>query len=267
MINYLALVVALCLSAVSGYYSIVGLTALFAAAFWPVVIMGTALEAGKLVTASWLYRNWNTAPEILKAYLLLSILVLMFITSMGTFGFLTKAHIDQTLAVSGESAQKIQIIDQKIENIKLSVSDIDKQISQIDAAVNKMTDRGQATSSLRAAEQQRKTRDALIKKRDDHVKDISELTTERVRLNTDIKKLEAEVGPLKYISEIIYNDQSSESIERSVRIVIILLVSVFDPLAIVLLIAANHGIATSRRLTIIGQKDTIEITDKDILKI
>ena len=267
MINYLALVVALCLSAVSGYYSIVGLTALFASAFWPVVVMGTALEAGKLVTTSWLYRNWRTAPEVLKAYLMLSVIVLMFITSMGIFGFLTKAHIDQSLQITGDGAQKIELIDQKIDNIKVSVADIDKQISQIDAAVSKMTDRGQASSSLRAAEQQRKTRDTLIKKRDDHVKDISELTTERSRLQTEVRKLEAEVGPLKYISEILYENQSPENTERSVRIVIILLVSVFDPLAIVLLIAANHGIATSRRLTIIGQRDTIEITDKDILKI
>jgi len=267
MINYLALVVALCLSAVSGYYSIVGLTTLFASAFWPVVVMGSALEAGKLVTASWLYRNWKTAPAFLKAYLSASVVVLMFITSMGIFGFLTKAHIDQTLTMAGDNSQRVQILDQKIANVKASIEDVDKQIAQIDAAINKMTDRGQAATSLRAADQQRKTREALIKKRDDHVKDISELTTERVRIQSDLKKIEAEVGPLRYISEILYEDQSSENLERSVRLVILLLVCVFDPLAIVLLIAANHGIVERKRLTIKRQRDTIEITDNDILKI
>ena len=261
------LIVALCLSAVAAFYSIVGLTAIFAAAVIPIILMGSILEVAKVTVTIWLHEYWAKCRLAMKLYLVPAVGALMVITSMGIFGFLTKAHIDQTLTMAGDNSQRVQILDQKISNVKTSIEDVDKQIAQIDAAINKMTDRGQAATSLRAADQQRKTREALIKKRDDHVKDISELTTERVRIQSDLKKIEAEVGPLRYISEILYEDQSSENLERSVRLVILLLVCVFDPLAIVLLIAANHGIVERKRLTIKRQRDTIEITDNDILKI
>jgi hypothetical protein len=126
---------------------------------------------------------------------------------------------------------------------------LDKQITQIDAALNKMTDRGQAASSLRAADQQRKTREQLIKRKDDHVKNIFTYTSEKLRYETEATKLEAEVGPVKYIAELIYQDSKNDTLERTVRYVILLLVFVFDPLAVVLLIAANHGIMQRKRLT------------------
>ena len=100
MINYLALLVAIALSAIAAYFSVIGLTTIFAASFWPVVIMGGTLEVAKVVAASWIYRNWNITPFSIKAYLVASILALMFITSMGTFGYLSKAHIDQTTSYS-----------------------------------------------------------------------------------------------------------------------------------------------------------------------
>ena len=104
---YLVLFVALAISGVAAWYSIAGLAAIFAAAKLPIIIMGSTLEAGKLVTASWLYQNWSRAPLLLKSYLTLAVAVLMFITSMGIFGFLSKAHIDQTL-VSGDNTLLIE---------------------------------------------------------------------------------------------------------------------------------------------------------------
>lgn len=265
MINYLALIVALTVSAVSAYYSIIGLTTLFAAAFWPVVIMGISLELGKLVTTSWLYRNWDTSPWLLKSYLSVAVAVLMFITSMGTFGFLSRAHIEQQLNITTGDADRIAVIDSQIQNEKSIVADYDKQIAQIDDALNKITEKGRGESSLQAADKQRKTRNELVAKKNSSIQKTSELNTERIRLSSAVKKTEAEVGPLKYIAEALYgtNDVGSSNLERAVRFVIILLVVVFDPLAVVLLIAANHGLSQTNKFTNI-KEDDILIIDNNI---
>lgn len=243
MINYIALATALALSLVSGFYSVYGLTTLFAAAFWPVVFMGGALEIGKLVTASWLYNNWEDTPKILKYYLTVIVIVLMFISSMGTFGFLSKAHIEQSIKLSNTAdASQIEIITSKINFEKEYVADLDKQINQIDSAISKLTETGKAANSLKAANQERQNRDSLILKKEEHVKNLSTLTSDRIRAEGDIKKIEAEVGPVKYIAELIYGNEAQSHLDSAVRAVIILLVLVFDPLAVMLLIAANVGL-------------------------
>jgi uncharacterized protein YlxW (UPF0749 family) len=249
MINYLALLAALLVSCVSAYYSIIGLTAIFASQFWPIVIMGSVLELSKLITASWLYRNWKITPILMKIYLTFAVCVLMFITSMGTFGFLSKAHIDQSLVINTGTKDEVAIIQQKIDFEKESNEDLNKQISQIDTALNKLTEKGQASSSLKAADQQRKTRDELLRKKEEHVKNISQLTSQRIKLDSEVKKLEAEVGPIKYIANLIYEKSDNDQLEKAVRFVILMLVIVFDPLAVVLMIAANHGILMNKRLT------------------
>lgn len=249
MINYIALLTALTLSGVSGFYSVYGLTTLFAAAFWPVVFMGGALEIGKLVTASWLYNNWEITPKILKYYLTSIVIVLMFISSMGTFGFLSKAHIEQSIKLSNTAdSSQIEIINSKINFEKDYVADLDKQILQIDSAITKLTDTGKAASSLKAANQERQNRDKLVLKKEEHVKNISTLTSERIRAEGDIKKVEAEVGPVKYIAELVYGENAKSHLDSAVRAVIILIVLVFDPLAVMLLIAANIGF-TKKKLT------------------
>jgi hypothetical protein len=246
MIDYIALSIALSVSAVSGYYSIIGLTTIFSASFWPVVVMGCVLEAGKLVSASWLYRNWKTAPLFLKSYLTLAVVVLMLITSMGIFGFLSKAHIDQQINITTGNADKVLVINNKIDVETQTIKDIDLQISQIDNAVTKMTDKGQAQSSLNAADRQRKLRDDLTKQKNAHVDTLSKLKEEKIPLESSLKKMEAEVGPIKYIAQLLFTDAGSENLERAIRGVILLLVIVFDPLAVVLLIAANSGLARNQ---------------------
>mgnify|MGYP006285008527 CR=1 FL=1 len=276
MINYLALIVALALSAVSGYYSIVGLTAIFSAAFWPIVLMGSVLEAGKLVTVSWLYRNWSIASTFLRVYLTMAVLVLMFITSMGIFGYLSRAHIEQQLNITTGEADKLLIIESQIENKKLAIEDYDKQLKQIDDALSKITEKGRGESSLQAAEKQRKTRNEIVAKKNTENLAISALKEESIRINSAVKKTEAEVGPLRYIAEAVYGggQTTSEQLDSAVRMVIILLVVVFDPLAVVLLIAANHGMTAAEReeqpqkkeLTKKKKRNTIEISDNNILK-
>ena len=263
-INYLALLAALSVSGVSAYYSIIGLTAIFSAAYYPVIIMGAVLEFSKLVTASWLYRNWKQTPFLLKSYLSLAVVILMFISSMGIFGFLSKAHIEQQLSISTGQADQAAVIENKIEYIKASIADVDKQVTQIDNALSKMTDRGQAASSLQAADKQRKSRTDLIKKRDDYVKNLSELMSQRISITSGIKKLEAEVGPLKYIAEMAYSSTSADQLDRAVRMVILLLVAVFDPLAVLLLLAANQGLSKNE-LTNPLRRDSILMIDDTVL--
>lgn len=254
MINYIALLTALILSGVSGFYSVYGLTALFAGAFYPVIFMGGALEVGKLVTASWLYNNWNICPKVLRYYLTVIVIILMFISSMGTFGFLSKAHIDQTVNMTSGNTEQLQILNQKMEFEKQNINDIDKQLNQIDNAVNKITEKGRGESSLRAADSQKKNREQLLKKKEEEVKKISELTMEKAKLESAVRKIEAEVGPVKYIADIIYGQADNNQLEKAVRFVIILIVLVFDPLAVSLLMAANIGIKT-RKLALTQDKN------------
>lgn len=267
IIHYLALIVALAVSAVSGYYSIVGLTAIFSAAYWPVIIMGATLEAGKLVTSSWLYRNWDTCPKLLRVYLTTAVVILMTITSMGIFGYLSKAHIEQALTLTTGNADKIEILNNKIEVEQQAIKDIDTQIEQIDNAVNKMTDKGQAQSSLNAADRQRKLRNDLISQKNTKIEALSKLKEEKIPLESSLKKIEAEVGPIKYIAQLLFSDNSADTLEKAVRAVILLLVIVFDPLAVFLLMAANHGIAQNKKpLTNKQNNSSILEIDPDILE-
>jgi RecA/RadA recombinase len=267
MINYLALLVALSLSTVAAYYSIIGLTMIFAAAFWPVVVMGSTLEIAKVVTASWLYRNWNQTSFFIKSYLTVAVIILIGITSMGTFGFLSRAHIEQNLNITTGDADRLAIIESQIENKKTVISDYDKQLKQIDDALSKITEKGRGESSLQAADKQRKTRNEIVAKKNAENIALSSLNEERIRVGSKIKKTEAEVGPIRYIAEAIYGDRPD--LDRAVRMVIMLLVLVFDPLAVVLLIAANQGL-TPKKEELIELPNTVtinEIDDNNVLKI
>jgi len=246
MLNIITILVSFTISGVSAYFSIIGLTAIFSAAYYPIIVMGTALEIGKLVASTWLFHNWKSCPWLLKVYLSLAVVVLMLITSMGTFGFLSKAHIEQNINITTGSADDAQIVQTKIDSEQAIIDDLNKQISQIDSAVTKMTDKGQAASSLQAADKQRKIRDDLTKEKSRHVDIISGFKSQKVKLDSSIKKLEAEVGPVKYIAAALYGTSGPETLEVAVRWVIFLLVIVFDPLAVVLLLASNHGLKNKR---------------------
>lgn len=272
MINYIALLVALTLSGVAGWYSIIGLTAIFSASFWPVVIMGTTLEIGKVVTTAWLHRNWQTAPKTIKYYLTTAVVVLMFITSMGIFGFLSKAHIEQTVSTA-DNTVLIKQLDDKIERENKKVKDAETVIAQLDNAVKVLQDaqrlRGK-DGAIAIREGQKEERASLQSVIDLSLKEIDKLQTERTVLAVEQTKLEAEVGPIKYIAELIYSDADKNQLEAAVRWVIITLVFVFDPLAILLLIAANIGMVnTKRKRKIVRQprKSLPKVEDPGILKI
>jgi len=246
MINYLALLVAIGLSAIAAYFSVIGLTTIFAASFWPVVIMGGTLEVAKVVAASWTYRNWDIAPFSIKVYLIASIITLMFITSMGTFGYLSKAHIDQTTS-SSDVVSQLAIYDEKIKVARENIDANRKALKQYDEAVDQIMGRSDTEKGAEKAvvvrRTQQKDRVRLQEEIQTYQKTISSLNDDRAPLASQVKRVEAEVGPLKFIAELFYDKVDSQFLDKTVRWVIILIVIVFDPLAIILLIAANIGLS------------------------
>lgn len=255
-LSTLALLVALTLSCIAAWYSVAGLTAIFAAAVTPIIIMGGSLEVAKVVTTVWLHRYWDKCKWAMKSYLTGAVLVLALVTSMGIFGFLSKAHMDQGVP-TGDIAAQISLLDEKIntqkEYIASERTNIDaarKTIAQMDSQVNARLDRGtseqSAERSVQIRAQQKTERAALTKEitaaqnRIEKANEvIAQLNQERAPIAAKFRKVEAEVGPIKYIAALIYGDNPDQALlERAVRWVIILLIFVFDPLALMLVIAA-----------------------------
>ncbi len=249
----LIMLVAITISAIAAWYSVAGLTAIFSAAVIPVIIMGGALEAGKLVATVWLHNNWKRAGWAFKTYLIPAIVFLMLLTSMGIFGFLSKAHSDQSL-VTGDAVSKVAIYDEKIATERENIAQAKKALEQMNAQVDQMLGR---TDSERGTEravvirkQQAKERAALQSEITKSQKIIQQLQAERAPLAAEARKVEAEVGPIKYIAALIYGDNPDQNIlERAVRWVIILIVIVFDPLALTLILAANKQFEWARQGT------------------
>jgi hypothetical protein len=241
--GYVILAVAVTISLVAAYYSIMGLTAIFAAAVVPIIIMGGALELGKIVSTVWLHNNWRRVPFLFKAYLVPAVAFLMFLTSMGIFGFLSKAHTDQAL-VSGDVQAKIAIYDEKIKIARDNIEANRKALKQMDEAVDQTMARSSneqgADRAVAIRRSQNNERQRLLREIEAEQKKITGLQEQAAPIRAEVRKVEAEVGPIKYIAALVYDDQVDTNIlEKAVRWVIILIVIVFDPLALCLILAAN----------------------------
>lgn len=245
MMTYLLLSTALTLSAIAAYYAVAGLMAIFAASAIPIMIMGGTLEASKLVVASWLYRNWKQIPILMKTYFTTALVILMLLTSMGIFGYLSKAHLDQAIP-SGDVASKLNLIDEKIKTQKDNVDTSRKAIQQMDAQVDQTLSRSDDTKGAERAvvirRQQQKERSILLAEIGTAQKEIAKLNEERAPIAAEVRKVEAEVGPIKYIAALLYDNTDEGMLEKAVRIVIIMIVLVFDPLAVLMLIAYNREV-------------------------
>jgi hypothetical protein len=233
----------LTLSAVAIYYSVIGLTSIFAAAFWPIVVMGATLEVSKLVAASWLKAYWTRIPKLMKAYMSIAVIVLMVITSMGIFGFLSKAHLDQNI-VSGDVTSKIAIYDEKIKTERENIDANRKALKQLDEAVDQVMGRSSdekgAEKAVAIRRAQQKERGRLAQDIADAQKRIGTLNEERAPIAAEVRKVEAEVGPIKYIAALIYGDNPDQNLlEKAVTWVIMIIVFVFDPLAVLMLLASQ----------------------------
>lgn len=260
---YLLYFTAIILSAVSAYYSIAGLAAIFAAAMIPIVVMGGVLEFAKLVVASWLFRSWKNIPWLMKTYFTFALVVLMALTSMGIFGFLSKAHLDQGVPTSDVSA-KIAIIDEKVKTERENIESSRKALKQMDETIDQTiarskTDQG-AVNANAMRNRQAKERTQIQADITKAQAEIAKLNIERAPIASELRKVEAEVGPIKYIAALVYGDNPDQTIlEKAVRIVIIMIVTVFDPLAVLLLMAA--GIPTKRK-----ENDTTDRSEGTTIK-
>lgn len=230
---YLPLITAIALSAIAGFYSVIGLAQIFPGSFWPVVIMGSVLELAKLVTVSWIYNNWKETNRLMKTYFVTAIVLLMLITSMGIFGFLSRAHIESNIVVGANSVQlrtietQEKIARERLDYLLKQASDPEKTNPRVDRDIR-------ATQA-----------------------ELKKLSQERLPLMKEENKLAAEVGPIKYVAELIYNKEDPAFIDKAVRLVILIIIFVFDPLAVLLLIAAQQ---TYRNRNSIKQ----EILDKEV---
>jgi hypothetical protein len=242
ILAWLLLLTGLTISAVAIYYSVVGLAAIFSAAVIPIIVMGSALEVAKLVCASWLKANWSRAPRLMKVYMTTAVIVLMLVTSMGIFGFLSKAHSDQSL-VSGDVLSRISIYDEKIKTSKDNIEANRKALRQMDEAVDQSmarstTEQG-ASRAVSIRQSQARERTRLQNEIAAEQKNIAKLNDEAAPIRAEVRKVEAEVGPLKYIAAFVYGATDETLLEKAVTWVIITIIVVFDPLAVIMLLAAQ----------------------------
>ena len=249
-LSYFTLFTALSLSVVAAWYSILGLTAIFASAVIPIIIMGGILEVAKVTVTVWLHEYWHRCRLLMKCYLVPAVFMLMVITSMGIFGFLSKAHTDQSL-VSGDVLAKIAVYDEKIKLAKDNIDANRKALKQMDEAVDQVmgrsTDEKGADKAVGLRRAQAKERNRLIAEIAAEQKKITVISEERAPIAAEVRKVEAEVGPIKYIAALVYGDNPDTNLlERAVRWVIIILVVVFDPLAIMMVLAATESMKWER---------------------
>jgi hypothetical protein len=238
--TFLTLLCALALSGIAAYYSVIGLAAIFTGAFWPIVFMGSVLELSKLVTTSWLYRNWKNCPFLLKSYLTTAVVILMMITSMGIFGYLSKAHIDSTLDAGAN------MVEVKTLNMQEKIAK-----ERLDYLLARAKDPSTASNRL----------DKQIQ---DTQKELNEITKKKLPLLKESNKLVAEVGPIKYIGDMVYGAEDDNAIDKAVRLVIMLIMVVFDPLAVLLLIAANMSMRGTPGKPIVKNGEVVGLTPSDI---
>lgn len=268
LFTLLTLLTALGLAAVAGWFSIIGVMAIYAGAPIHALIAGVMIEAGKLVTTSWLYRNWDHATWLLKAPLIFFTVVVMLATSMGVFGFLSKAHLEQGAATINNTP-KIERLEQQIAREKSRIEQNNKIIAQLDATLDSYIGKDRADRSVQIRQRQEPQRKQIRAENAEANKLIDQYSDEKFKLSAEVRQMQLEVGPIRYIAELIYGAGNTDAnIEAAVRMFSLLLVSTLDPLAVVLLIAANHSIMRRRNEKEIKKnkdsgKDSKEIPSPD----
>jgi hypothetical protein len=236
---------ALAVSGCAAWFSVAGLISIFSSAPLATGLMGGSLELAKLVAASWIYRNWHTAPRILRYYFTASVVVLSIITSLGIFGYLSKAHLDQA-AVTGQSVGQLALIDEKIRIHRENIDASRKALKQMDEAVDQVmarsSDEKGADKAVAIRRSQQKERGRLLSEIETEQKAVTQLNEQRAPLSAEVRKIEAEIGPIKYVAELVYGASTEDMIGKAVRLIIMSLIFVFDPLAILLVIAGNMSL-------------------------
>ena len=261
ILTILLLISGLAVSIIGAYYSILGLAALFAGAYWAVVTMGITLEVAKLVTVSWLYRNWklDLLPQSIRMYLLSAVLMLMFITSIGIFGFLSKAHLD-TAAPNTGNRLLVKNIERQIDSEKKAITGAQKIIDQLDTALDKVIDKD-ADKGLIERQKQQNDRNRANNIITNSSNKITQLSNQKLNYDKNQLAIDKEIGPFKYVAEILFGDADDGNLDRAVRFVIICLLFVFDPLAVLMLVAVNVSIKEyqrNKKLVNLNKEETLE---------
>lgn len=234
---------AILISAVAAYFSIVGLAALFAATFWGVVVMGVSLEAGKVVAATWAHEHWSdpNVSRLHKGYLVGAVGALMLVTSLGIYGYLSKGHLEQAAPMAGTNLQ-IQQGELRIQQLEADNARLTTRLNQLDQSVNVMLNQDRATQGLRARRQQASERAEINSTMDANNKAIQEIQTSLLPLKTANLEVEAKLGPVKYVAELFgWKDP-----EVAVRMIILIIMVAFDPLALVLIISGGISLRQLR---------------------
>ncbi|MDP7367510.1 MAG: hypothetical protein QGH83_09655 [Candidatus Pacebacteria bacterium] len=266
----LTLFVALAISTVAAWYSIVGLMAIFSGATQAIMIMGIVLEIGKLICASWTFTNWKSCPVIMRSYFIISVIVLMFITSLGIFGFLSRAHITQS-SPTALLEERIERIELKVDQRQTQVNRYQGRLDTLDKALERYIELGAISKGLAKIGAMDNETSILKTKIEGLENEIDGLTDEKYELKTNLSLAEVEVGPIRYVAEMLYDDTSESELEQAVRWIIILLIFVFDPLAVMLVIAANITLRdyrkekklATRTVTVMPDLSDKEVIDKD----
>jgi len=239
-LSILTFVTSLAIAAVAAWYSIIGLTAIFSAAVIPIIIMGIVLEIGKLVAASWVYTHWKETGVLLRTYLVSAVVVLMLITSMGIYGFLSKSHIDAGINTT-EISVKLERLDNRINGEQRVIDRAEKTLKQLDDRLEKMNEGWFITRGIKQREKEAEEREQLNSIITKSETKIDDLLDKKSEYQLEVKNFEVEVGPIKYIAALVYGDEANKYLDNTVRYVILLLIFVFDPLAVLLLISANQS--------------------------
>mgnify|MGYP001016144777 CR=1 FL=1 len=252
----LLMLTALAITGVAGYFSILGLMAIFPASPIAVAVMGGVLEVAKLITASWVYRNWKSANKLLKTYFTIAVCVLSFITSMGVFGYLSRSHIEHT-TVGGSAVFKIEQLESKKASAERRLKNAQTSLDTLD----RLTTAEDVLDANFIRNRQKRERASLDNEIKSASGDIETIETDLIPLKTENLKLEAEVGPIKYIAELFYGSGDTATIDKAVRLMIIILIFVFDPLAILLVIAANISILSLTKKEEAGIVDFVAVDE------
>ena len=247
----LTLITALAISAVAAYFSIVGLAAIFAASYVPVVVMASTLEVGKLVAAAWLHRHWKQAPGLLKTYLVSAVLVLMLITSIGIFGFLSKGHLEQALPQENITLQ-LSRIDQQLQANQVTIARYQTALNQLDASIAALIQNNRITQSLQQRTQQQQERAEIQARLAQLEAQNTDLQNQKLQLQTQSVAVQAKLGPLLYVAPLL----GLSDLDGAVRIVIIAIMFAFDPVAISLLLAAQWSFMHRLRFKTIKHDDS-----------
>ena len=234
------------LSSIAVIIAIKGMMAIFPTSEIIIPTMIGILEVTKLVLAVWVHSNWSSISFMIKSYMSTALVVLMLMTSLSIFGFLSKTHLDQNVP-AGDVVAKLAMIDDRIRIETDAISYNRKLLSQMDNSVEQLVSRSEDTKSIdksiKVRKSQAKERGLLQTTILESQKKITGLNEERSPIAASVRKIDAEVGPLKYIAALIYGDSLDVSLlEKAVRIVILMIVFVFDPLAVLILISVtgNH---------------------------